>query len=1025
MTDLARIRLPARPAERRRRLYLVQVNNHYGKNIFFPYSVGLLWAYARTFPDVAEAYELGGILYRKELIADVVARLDAPDVVAISGYIWNWQWSLALARAVKARWPECVVVVGGAHVPPEASFLEQNPCFDYAIYGEGEGAFVAFLRMVADPRVHPEDASSMIGSLIWRDHDREAYVNVRAPFVDLAELRSPYLDGVFDPIWEPGWKWQALQETHRGCPYASFGGDTLVALPDRILRFDEERYGDDTTLPCPDPAHCHRLGTDDDRLVSQGVRECVRIGFSNGLYLTVTPNHPMLVVRSEEIVDVAAAGLFVGDWVPVEVGQNAVEELVVLSPPAATTEEVRAAQGIGQGHRVPAAATMPSHLDERVAWLAGYLVGDGCLPTDNRASVLFAVKDRSRVMLKTLVSDLFDVELKIYPSKFTTKMQNGTVDSRKVVQFFRESLGMKSGEEKLRVPRGIFRSPAPVARAFLDGLWCADGHQPPHGESYLTTVSEQLANECAALIHWIGDAAVVRKVTLSINRTGSLANAKPYVYRVEWHGQECWSRRKGKPCVASRVPAVRHTYRDHDTGALRLRATPQARHRDGSPREVLRYFEPDHPLLDARFVYVRVVSVQSVSARETYDVHHHPEHKVAANGVYVRQCTFCEWGEASLNKVRPIADGRVLAEYEWFADHGVELLYNCDANYGILKRDLAITEALVETKRRKGAPVQFRAAFAKNSNEKIFQIATALHEAGMLKAVTLAMQSMDDGVLEIIKRTNIKVDNFGPLIERYAAAGMPTYTELILGLPGETLGSYLAGIDTLLDAGQHDGLTIYPCVLLPNTEMNTPGSIAGYGIESREMQAMLLHATPEPGVIIETQQVVVGTKAMPHWQWKIAFLRSWVVQVFHVLGLTQLAAIETRREGAWRYQAFYELLHRWLDCNPHTVAGGELAEVEALLDQALVGGSWNCVDPRFGDISWPPEEFAFLRIACQLDRFYDELEDFGRSAALKPGLIARQRAELAGPAPGHEEEWAREVVWYGRKGYGARKRKAS
>lgn len=1000
-----------------RRLYLVQVNNHYGRNIFFPYSVGLLWAYARTFPEIAAAYDLAGILYRKEPISDAVARIDRPTVVAISGYIWNWRWSCALAREVKRLWPACVVVVGGAHVSPDAGFFNRHPYFDYAIYGEGEGAFADFLRLISRDVEDP----TRVGGLMWRGAPLEQHVNPRAPFVDLNRLRSPYLDGVFDGIYEPGWKWQALQETHRGCPYASFGGSTLVALPDRVLRFDEERYGDDRTLPCPDRTHAHRLGVDDDRVVSQGARECVKIGFSNGLFLTVTPNHPMLAVREERIVDAEAAGLGLGEWIPVEVGQNAVENFVALPSPSLTTEEIRAAQGVGQGHRVPAAVKLPSHLDERVAWLTGYLVGDGCLPSDNRASVLFAVTDKSRVMLTTLVSDLFGVELQISDSKFTTKMQHGAVHSRKVAQFFRESLGVRSGEAKLKVPRGIFRSPAAVVRAFLHGLWCADGYWPPHGKSYLTTVSEQLANECAALIHWIGDAAVVRKVALPA-RIGSFINAKPFAYRVEWHGQECRERVKGHPCVASRVPVVRHTYRDQTTGELRLRKTPQDKRREGNPREVLRHFEPEHPLLDARFVFVQVVSVEAVGTQETYDVHHHPDHKVAANGAYVRQCTFCEWGEASLNKVRPIPEDRVLAEYEWFAEHGVEMLYNCDANYGILKRDLSITRALADVKRRRGAPVQFRAAFAKNSNDKIFEIATALHEAGMLKAVTLAMQSMDDGVLEIVKRKNIKVDNFKPLIERYAAAGMPTYTELILGLPGETLASYLDGIDALLDAGQHDGLTIYPCVLLPNTEMSAPESIERYGIESREMQAMLLHATPEPGVIVETQQVVVGTKAMPHADWRQAFLYSWIVQVCHVLGLTQWMAIELRASGL-RYQDFYTALLGVARALPDTLIGRELAHVEALLDGALAGGSWNLVDPRFGDISWPPEEFAFLCIACDLPRFYGELSPlFGSDGA---ALLAQQSETIVGPVPGNEEEWAREVVWYGRKGYGARRRKVS
>jgi tRNA A37 methylthiotransferase MiaB len=162
-------------------------------------------------------------------------------------------------------------------------------------------------------------------------------------------------------------------------------------------------------------------------------------------------------------------------------------------------------------------------------------------------------------------------------------------------------------------------------------------------------------------------------------------------------------------------------------------------------------------------------------------------------------CTFCDWGSAVYTKVRQFDDQRLLAEMEWFGSRQIDLLYNCDANYGLFGRDRDLTRALVQTKARWGGhPSKFRAAYAKKSDDKVFEIAKMLNDAGMSKGVTLSTQSMDPHTLHNIKRTNIAMDAFAPLAARYRAAGIPTYTELIIGLPGETLQSFYQGIETLL-----------------------------------------------------------------------------------------------------------------------------------------------------------------------------------------------------------------------------------
>jgi putative methyltransferase len=387
----------------------------------------------------------------------------------------------------------------------------------------------------------------------------------------------------------------------------------------------------------------------------------------------------------------------------------------------------------------------------------------------------------------------------------------------------------------------------------------------------------------------------------------------------------------------------------------------------------------------------------------------------------------CAWGQAALNDIRLFPEERIRAELEWFGQHKVDYLDQADANYGIVKRDIALTDALVDVKKRYGYPKTFRTSFAKNSNDTIWTIANKLHEAQMLKSVTLAMQSMEPSVLVNIQRKNIKFDKFGDLIKRYEEAGIPTYTELIIGLAGESLNTFLDGMERCLEAGQHSGLFCYLNISLENTEQRDPKYIELHGLKTRSMLAMLTHGTPDPSAIRERQEIVVETAAMPHAAWRRAYLHSKVVEVFHAQGLLQDFAIALHKRLGVHYRSFYSYLLDWCLAHPETVAGREIAAIAELLDGVLAGGTWDCLDTRLGDISWPPEEFAFARICLELDRFYDEIalqvSDWGGTDCSV--LLAQQRKLIVGPQSGDEARWAREVVWYGRKGLAAKLRRAS
>src|SRR5690606_16688595 len=61
-------------------------------------------------------------------------------------------------------------------------------------------------------------------------------------------------------------------------------------------------------------------------------------------------------------------------------------------------------------------------------------------------------------------------------------------------------------------------------------------------------------------------------------------------------------------------------------------------------------------------------------------------------------CTFCDWGSATLSRIRKFDLDRVFAELEWCAEHHMLTVGIADANFGIFERDVQIAEKIAELK---------------------------------------------------------------------------------------------------------------------------------------------------------------------------------------------------------------------------------------------------------------------------------------------------------------------------------------
>ncbi len=184
-------------------------------------------------------------------------------------------------------------------------------------------------------------------------------------------------------------------------------------------------------------------------------------------------------------------------------------------------------------------------------------------------------------------------------------------------------------------------------------------------------------------------------------------------------------------------------------------------------------------------------------------------------------CTFCDWGSLTYAKIKKFPMPKVIQELTWMAEHKIEYVTIADANFGVFTdRDLEVTERLVELQNKYGYPKVVDATWYKNSSDEILEIVKKFIGSGFNRGLTLSVQSMDMDVLTEIRRRNMEISDLKLIFDKCNTEGIPSYTELILGLPKETFNSWRRGLCEVIEAGQHNAIESWLAQMLENAELN-------------------------------------------------------------------------------------------------------------------------------------------------------------------------------------------------------------
>ncbi len=228
-------------------------------------------------------------------------------------------------------------------------------------------------------------------------------------------------------------------------------------------------------------------------------------------------------------------------------------------------------------------------------------------------------------------------------------------------------------------------------------------------------------------------------------------------------------------------------------------------------------------------------------------------------------CTFCVQGTSYYTKVHNFSVDRVKEEIRYIARRIKEFspkmgtLRIADSNYGMFERDIEISSFIGEMQAEYSWPTFIDATTGKNRADRIIKSVEKVNGALVLYQ---AVQSLDEDVLRNVKRQTIKLDAYKQLEVHMRGRGLKAVSDLILGLPGESLESHLRGLHSLLDSNINQ-MHNFQAMMLKGSEMETIKAREEFRFGTKFRILPKNSGIYDSEKVYDTEEIVVSTDTLP------------------------------------------------------------------------------------------------------------------------------------------------------------------
>ena len=194
-------------------------------------------------------------------------------------------------------------------------------------------------------------------------------------------------------------------------------------------------------------------------------------------------------------------------------------------------------------------------------------------------------------------------------------------------------------------------------------------------------------------------------------------------------------------------------------------------------------------------------------------------------------CTFCTDGIEEKSKIFRKSHKSIENSLDYISKHikHSDTLILADLNFGMYNEDIETAKIIARQKEISGFPLRVGTALGKSRPENIMQAVKILD--GSLH-IGLSLQSTDADVLKNIKRKNVSTSKLIQAAEDIGLRDSVDFTEVILGLPGDTLEKHYKTIREGVDLGMTN-IRMYQLMLLIGSNMNNAASREIYDLQTR------------------------------------------------------------------------------------------------------------------------------------------------------------------------------------------------
>lgn len=245
-------------------------------------------------------------------------------------------------------------------------------------------------------------------------------------------------------------------------------------------------------------------------------------------------------------------------------------------------------------------------------------------------------------------------------------------------------------------------------------------------------------------------------------------------------------------------------------------------------------------------------------------------------------CTYCQEGQDYFNQISRFSPQRIQKELEYIAERvDVPQLIISDSNFCMYKEDKTICEIINRIKEKhNGWPKYFEVTLGKKK-EMVLDSISLLKGRILLSA---PVQSTDKEVLKNIKRKNIPMEDLIAITKHGEYYGASSFSEVILGLPGDSLETHFRSMFDMIDAGINI-VRSHQLLMLPGSDLSRRETREKFRVNTRfRLQPRCFGNYEIYGEVVpiaEVDEVCIGNNTMTTEDYLECRKLDLSVEIFH------------------------------------------------------------------------------------------------------------------------------------------------